>query len=81
MKILTTEMWGCGGWGSEGRADQDLVSYLVAVRMTTNHNGVRPPGNEFWNVLTDDRFSEDRASQNVSDGPIGTQPHLLQFEL
>ena len=49
--------------------------------MSSDNDGVLPSRDEPWDVLDDDRFSEDSSVENVSDGSIGTFPHLLEFKL
>ena len=49
--------------------------------MTTNHDGFLPSWDQSWNILDYDRFSEDGAIKNVTDGAVGTLPHLFQLEL
>ena len=48
--------------------------------MTSNHNWLRPTGNKFWNVLTNDRLAEHHAVQNIANGAVWRLPHLLQIE-
>ena len=49
--------------------------------MTTNHDGFLPSWDQSWNIFDYDRFSEDGAIKNVTDGAVGTLPHLFQLEL
>ena len=49
--------------------------------MTTNDDRLLPACNQTWDVLTDDGFPEDRPPENVTNGAVGTLPHLLQLEL
>ena len=64
-----------------------LVNYkicgfvLISKGMSANNDGLGPARNESWDVFNDDRFSEDSSVKNVSDGSIGTFPHLLEFKL
>ena len=57
------------------------ISYLVTVRMTANDDGLRPSWYEPGDLLTDDWLPEHGASEDVPDGTVRTQPHLLQLEL
>lgn len=49
--------------------------------MSANDNWFFPSGDQSWDVLDEDRFSEDSTIQNVSDSSIWTFPHLFEFEL
>jgi hypothetical protein len=40
-----------------------------------------PMRNQARHVLADDRFAENRAVENVADGPVRRLPHLLEAEL
>lgn len=49
--------------------------------MTANDNGFHPSRHQPGNVLADNSFPEDSATEDVSNCPIGRLPHLLQLEL
>lgn len=49
--------------------------------MSANCYGLRPAKNKAWDVFTHDWLSENCSAQDVSDGSIGTFPHLLQVKL
>ena len=53
---------------------------LVAMRMSANDNGFFPTGDQTGDPRDDDGLAEHRAAQNVADGAVGRQPHLLQAE-
>ena len=55
--------------------------YLVTKGVTADDDGLGPAGNKTGNHLAEDGLAEHCASQDVTDGAIGTQPHLLQVEL
>ncbi len=46
-----------------------------------HHDGLFPPGHNTRDVADNNGLAENGAVQNVSYGPIGAQPHLLQIEL
>lgn len=48
--------------------------------MSANNNRLFPAGNQSWDVLDDNRFSEDSSVEDVSDGSIWTLPHGFQVE-
>lgn len=48
--------------------------------MSSNNNGLAPVFNKSWDIFNQDWFSEDCTIKVVSDGTIGTLPHLLQLE-
>ena len=54
---------------------------LVSVSVTTDDNRLGPAWNQTRNVGNDDRFAEDNAVQDVTDGAVRAFPHLLQLEL
>ena len=60
--------------------DLKVDTYLVAMSMTANDNGLCPARDETWNGFTDNGFTEHGTSENVTDRTIRTQPHLLQLE-
>ena len=49
--------------------------------MSADDDGLGPAGHEAGDVIDDDRFSEDGATNDVSDGTVGRLPHLLEVEL
>ena len=49
--------------------------------MTTNDDGVLPAWDRAGDTLQDDGLAEDSTAEDVSDGTIGTLPHLLQLKL
>lgn len=53
---------------------------LVAESMTANDDWLRPAWNQTRNVLADDWFAEDNATENVTDGAVWRLPHLLELE-
>ena len=48
--------------------------------MSSNDNGFAPVVDESGDVLDENGFSEDGSVEVVSDGSVGTLPHLLEFE-
>jgi hypothetical protein len=54
---------------------------LVSKRVASDDDGFGPAGHQPRDRLADDWLPEHRTTQDVSDGPIRAQPHLLQFEL
>ena len=54
---------------------------LVTERVPADDDRLRPARHQSRHVLDDDRRAEDRAAQDVSDGAVGRQPHLLEVEL
>lgn len=57
------------------------TAHLVAVCVPADGDGLGPARDEARDVLADDGLSEDRAAEDVADGPVGALPHLLQTEL
>ena len=55
--------------------------YLVTKGVTANDDRLGPAGNKTGNHLAEDGLTEHCAAQDVTDGAVGTQPHLLQVEL
>ena len=47
----------------------------------TDANGPGPSGHQSGDGLADDRLPEDGAAEDVPDGAVGREPHLLQTEL
>lgn len=58
-----------------------LKVHLITERMTADDNRLRPSGYDARNVLTDDGLAEHCPAQDVPDGAVWTQPHLLQLIL
>lgn len=53
---------------------------LVTVCVAADDDGLGPAGYNAWDVLADDRLTENSASQNVTDCAVGRWPHFLQLE-
>lgn len=53
---------------------------LVTESVTADHDRRGPVRDEARNVFADDRLTEDRAVEDVTDGAIRALPHLLQVE-
>lgn len=49
--------------------------------MAAYDDGFHPSSHKPGDVFTDNSFSEDSATQNISDGAIRRLPHLFQLEL
>lgn len=49
--------------------------------MSADDDWVCPSWHQSWHVFAQNWLSEYCAPQDVTDGSIGTQPHLLQLEL
>lgn len=60
--------------------DHILGTVLISESVTSDDNRIRPAGNETRDVFAQNRLTEDRSSENISDGSIGRQPHLFQLE-
>jgi hypothetical protein len=71
------------GHGDGARAGHLEVGrlVLVPVRMTADHDGLRPSRHEARDVRADDGLAEDHATQDVADRAVRRLPHLLQLEL
>ena len=54
---------------------------LVTECVTADDDRLGPARNQARHVLDDDRCAEDGAAQDVSDGAVRRQPHLLEVEL
>jgi hypothetical protein len=54
---------------------------LVSKGVPANNDGFFPSRDQSGDVLDDDRLPENGSIQNVSDGSIGTFPHLFEFKL
>lgn len=57
------------------------MTHLIPISVTANDNGFHPSRHQPGNVLADNSFPEDSATEDVSNCPIGRLPHLLQLEL
>ena len=51
------------------------------MQLITDANWPSPSRHQPGNGLADDGLSEDGSAENVSDGSVGREPHLLQTEL
>jgi len=59
-----------------------VLSYvLVSMSMSSNDNGLAPPWHQFWNVFSNNWFSENSSVQDVPNCSIGGSPHFLELEL
>ena len=56
-------------------------SVLISESVSSNNNGFFPSWNKSWDVIDDDRFSEDGSVENVSDCTVGAFPHVFKVEL
>jgi len=54
---------------------------LVTESMTTDDNGLSPARHETRNVLHNNGLTEDGTTENVTDGTVRREPHLLEIEL
>lgn len=61
--------------------DKILGLVLVAVRMTTDHNRIGPARHQTRNVRAENWLAKNGATEDVTDGAVRRQPHLLQLEL
>jgi len=57
------------------------VTQMQCHHKPANNDGSLPARHQPRHIVHNNRFSEDCAIQNVSDGAIWTPPHLLEFEL
>src|SRR5437879_4444658 len=74
--------WPEAGWGRAGAVELDLGGpILVAESVTRDDHRLIPVSHDARHVLADDGLAENRAVENVADGPVGAAPHLLQVEL
>ena len=48
--------------------------------MAADNDGLCPARHQTRHIPADDRFTEDRAAQNIADGPVRRFPHLLEIE-
>lgn len=65
-----------------GLCDDEIFSFvLISVRVPSNDDGFDPSGYQLGNGLANDRFTEHGTTEDVTDGSVGTQPHLFEFEL
>lgn len=58
----------------------DLLTYLITVSMSSNHNWLYPSRNQSWNLLANDWLTKNCTTQDVTNCTIRTAPHLLQVE-
>jgi len=83
---------GGGGLGTISGGELDLEAtrllsdevnslVLVTESVTTNNDGLSPTRDETRNVLHDDGLTEDSTTEDVADGTVGREPHLLEVEL
>lgn len=49
--------------------------------MSADDDGLGPAGHQAGDILTYDGLPEHRAPEDVTDGPVGWAPHLLELEL
>ena len=78
---LTTALWSEAHLECATLLDDSIsCSVLVTKCMSSNDNGLSPPGHQPGNVLDNDGLSEDSSIELVSNRAIGAFPHLLQFE-
>ena len=54
---------------------------LVPKRMAANTDGIFPGADKPWNIFCDNGFSENRSSENISDGSIGGSVHFFELKL
>ncbi len=54
---------------------------LVTVRVTADDDRLVPAWNEAWDVRDNDWLAEDNAAEDVADGAVRRNPHLLEAEL
>lgn len=65
-----------------GFRDQEVSAVIdVSEGMSTDNDGLGPVGDQSWDVLAKNGFSEDSSVEVVSDATVGTLPHLFEFEL
>lgn len=48
--------------------------------MSTNDNGLDPSWNRPWDRVDDDWLTEDGTTEDVSNGSVWRQPHLLELK-
>ena len=51
------------------------------MRVAADNDGVRPAGYDARDRLAEDGLAEHGAAQDVTDGAVRREPHLLQLEL
>ena len=49
--------------------------------VSADDNGLSPAWHETRDALADDWFTEHSATEDVTDGAVRAEPHLLQLEL
>lgn len=57
-----------------------LGTVLVTESMTANDDRVGPARHQTWDILAQDRLTENGSAENVTNGSIRRKPHLLQLE-
>lgn len=57
--------------------DKVLSLVLVAVRVSADDDGLRPPRHHARDALAQDGLAEYRAAQDVTDSTVRAQPHLF----
>ena len=62
------------------REREILRAVLIAETVASDDDRLVPVRHEARHVLADDRLAEDRAVEDVADGPVRGLPHLLQVE-
>lgn len=55
------------------------LQYLIAECMTSNDDGLRPPGNWFWDLLQNNGFTEYSSPKDVPD-LIQVMTHVISSE-
>lgn len=86
MHNVTDDVGGSVGGGelhlqfASGGHDKVGGLVLIRVRMTADDDGLLPASDQSWNVLADDRLTEDGAAEDVADGAVGGFPHRLELE-
>jgi len=58
-----------------------LAAVLITESVSSDNNWLSPAWNATGDVGDNNRFSEDSAIEDVSDGTVGASPHLLEVEL
>lgn len=75
-----------GGGGQEKQGELATFQWHWALqvpgrKLPANHNGLFPAWHQARHVVYHNGFSEHSAIQYVTNGAVGTSPHLLQLEL
>lgn len=58
-----------------------LTAVLITESVSSDNNWLSPAWNATGDVGDHNRFSEDSAIEDVSDGAVGAPPHLLEVKL